>query len=692
MRTLLSYLLAQQKKKTRRPYLRVRIYDQVGGIARLHFTALYTGAEAAGPHAMHVNGSYFNRLRVDPATNILYSSRTAPGPTWASLRTTTVRCAQSCYGNNLIAFAVDSGTPTRIHYATSDDLGLSWSAWTLLVTAAGTVAHLAAASKTNGDTVLVYAVGATVYRIKRTSAVWGSAAAWTNTVASVTGLAVQYWLDFNLVITGTEATTLNPTAWSCIYGDGYSEAVGAWTVLRVMTQAAAGTTIAYSVPSVLYHETFRANYRHTFGGSTPYDRIDFTASPIAADYVDNLWTEPHPFAVDNDYGLQLSYNDTYIFAATANTIYRAPFPTALDVSADVLSCVAHDYPLDPRGVTLRLRNHDGRYNSPGVGALINLSRGARVDIGPGYYVPHYGANMASSGPSYYIDTIGHIVAAGRRDLVLHAGSAWHLLARWRPGRPYQWTAGSRNYFQLFSLLLAKMGLELSALSSSTKMTDDYPDFAVTPGYNTELTHTGWRTWIDDKGIEHITPVWSSPAGYQQIAAPTALSAIALLFSHLEDRPLVREDLVYAKRPLAADASDYAFGTDHPIITATYRQVATDNRFLAFGDADLTAEAVDYVGVDLLHDRPRVVHDKGMTTAADVAGRAAREARDAAIFSREDTIVVPPHCGLELLDVVTITDVTLGLAAVKRRVIGITLVFDRVARRPRYYQIVTLGDP
>ena len=701
MRTLLTHLLAEQKKPTRVPYLRVEALDHFGGIPRLHWDVLYSGAEADGPHAVAIptDGS-LNRLRV--ASNVLYRQRvTTPGvgsdfTAWTSFRTTSVRCAIAAYGANLLAFAVDSGTPTQIYWCASADGGASWGAWALLCTAAGTVAHIAAASKPNGDTLVVFAVGATVYKIKRVSSVWGSITAWTNTVASVTGIAVQYWLDFNLVITGTDAATLNPNVWLCIYGDGYSETLNAWSVPRSITEATAGTNVAYSAPFNLYADTFRASYRNAFTGTVAYDRLDLIAMPIAADYVDNIWTEPRPFDLDHDWGLALASNMTsHFWATTPSRVYRAAYPTTLDLSADVLSCVAHDYPFDPRGATIRLRNDDGRYNSPGSGALIALSRGARINIGPGYYVPTYGGNYASLGPSYYIDAINHTAAAGRRELVIHCLSTWGLLAAWRPGRSYRWVAGTRNYFQIISQILAKMGLEYSSWSGTPKITDDYPDFAIHPGYDPPPYISGWMRWYHPDYGYIIKPIWTDPPpqpAFQQLATPSALSALATLYSHLEDRITTREDCLYNRWPQAADASVYAFGTTHAILSATYRQLTTPDRFLAIGDAGVTKETVDYTAVDLIHDRPNVVHDIGMTTAADVTARATREAREATISSRHDTIVVPPHCGIELWDVVDVTDPTLGLAAAKRRVTGITLVFDRSKDPPVYHQVLTLGAP
>jgi hypothetical protein len=58
-----------------------------------------------------------------------------------------------------------------------------------VATASGTVTWLAAGVKPNGGALVLYSVGAIVFSVKRTSGAWSSPAAWTNSVASLSGLA-----------------------------------------------------------------------------------------------------------------------------------------------------------------------------------------------------------------------------------------------------------------------------------------------------------------------------------------------------------------------------------------------------------------------------------------------------------------------------------------------------------------------
>ena len=54
------------------------------------------------------------------------------------------------------------------------------------------------------------------------------------------------------------------------------------------------------------------------------------------------------------------------------------------------------------------------------------------------------------------------------------------------------------------------------------------------------------------------------------------------------------------------------------------------------------------------------------------------------------LVVPPSCGLQLMDVVTVTDPTAGLTAKKYRIVGLGLRYVKEGK-PMYEQRVYLGN-
>ena len=204
MRTLSADLTAAQQQASSRPYVQCLINDFWGNRARQRFQRFYTGAEPEGFIATvgAPDGSLVRaRLEDNGATATLYVSRvTSPGSgstwsSWTSLEagvSDVAGCALALDGTTLLLFYV-AANDVSIRLRTSSDNGASWSSASTIVTASGAVGHIAAAVSTfSGDRVLVWSEGATVYRSRYTSGAWGARTAWTNTMASITGLAITH--------------------------------------------------------------------------------------------------------------------------------------------------------------------------------------------------------------------------------------------------------------------------------------------------------------------------------------------------------------------------------------------------------------------------------------------------------------------------------------------------------------------
>src|SRR3989304_914208 len=118
MRTLSAPLLAAQKSASAVPYLKVVIYDRIGGVRRLAFSRLYTGSEPDGYHAaaMPADGSL---LRARVASGRLYYQRVAsPGAgsdfsSWTDLGAVAGADVALCAeGSRALLFYVDAGGVT----------------------------------------------------------------------------------------------------------------------------------------------------------------------------------------------------------------------------------------------------------------------------------------------------------------------------------------------------------------------------------------------------------------------------------------------------------------------------------------------------------------------------------------------------------------------------------------------------
>jgi len=261
--------------------------------------------------------------------------------------------------------------------------------------------------------------------------------------------------------------------------------------------------------------------------------------------------------------------------------------------------------------------------------------------------------LASAGPAYWLDGWEYTSGGGSATFVLHARDAWQLLDGWRARRQYAWAKGERNLYQLLAFLLARAGLELSALSSSPTITDLFPSFTIQPG-------------------------------------ESGATAVRRLLAMVPDVLFFRGQHAYLKNPQASDAADYTYGTDHAILSSRYATVRPPtNRAQVFGDGPFV-ERFDWPEIEDAYDRVHQAHDLNLDTVALAQDRANAELRHLAMASQGGSLVVPTNCGQELYDVVAITDAPAGLAAAKRRVLGLSLRYVRGGSTPAYEQRLTLG--
>jgi len=654
MRTLPSALLAAQKSASAIPYVKVEIADRTGGIRRLDWQRLYSGSEGDSYHAatMPGDGSLI-RCRVDSGS--LYLQRvTSPGPgsnfsNWTFVDSAAnAGVALASRAAQVLLFYVGTNGRT-IYLRESSDYGATFGSATAITTAATAVGWLAADLKADNTVLLIYSVGGTVYAVKRSGGMWGSPAAWTNSLAAVSGLACQYEADFDVIVSGSDAQG-DYKVWTCIYGDGYSQAVDTWSPLRQVAVASAGSDMEFRAPFLAYPDVFRFTFVEKYTGSESYSRPYFSFSPATADYVNNLWREPVPMNLTSDYGLAVAYSTSAVWLTTPSGVWQASLTTpALDVTTDVLELTTET---DPNGGRLRLvlRNDDGRYlDLSGEKAVIKA--GGEVRVSPGYQTAS--GPLASSGPAYWIEGWEYTSSEGKAALVLHARDAWQLLEGWRSRRQYAWAQGEKNVFQLLSFVMARAALEFSSAGSSSVVTDLYPSFTIHPG-------------------------------------ESGATAVRRLLAVLPDVIFFRGHFAYIKNPQASEASDYSYGTDHAILRGRYgSQRPQANRVQVFGDGPFV-EAFGWDEVEDAYDRVRQVHDLNLDTVSRAQDRADAEMRHQEIASSGGEIVVPVNCGQELYDVISITDGLTGLTDAQRRVLGLSMRYSAGSRVPVYEQRLSLG--
>lgn len=657
MRSLSSGLLAAQRSRSALPHVKVEMVEKVAGVARLNWSRLYTGSEADFYHTvtMPQDGSLL-RARVAIASYQLYLQRVViPGPgsdfsQWTALGTVSDASgiALASRGSNVLLCYV--GTDQQTIYARdSGDSGASFGDPVTVVTASAAVGWLAAAFNASGVAALFYSVGGTVYCVKRSGGTWGSPAAWSNSAASIAGLACVHQGDWNLAICGQDASD-NRKLWSCVCGDGYSRSVGVWSALEEIERASADSDVELRCPSLGFPDVFRLFSVEKYTGSSAYSRIGWSRSLGSADFIDSLWQEPVPFDLEASYGAALAYGAGYAWLSTPSGVWRASLtPASVEVTGDVLELTLVAEPFAGSARVL-LRNDDGRYGSLGSGSYAAIKQGSELRISPGYRTAS-GVEV-STGPALWLQGWEYLSQGSQASFVLRATDGWGLLAGWRARRQFTWGSGSKNIFQLLSFVLARAGLELSSFSNSNALVNQYPAFTISPG------ESGAR-------------------------------AARRLLDMVPDALFFRGHYGYILNPQASDASVYSYGTDHALLHGRYIARSQEaNRVQVFGQGVL-AQSFAWGSIATSYDRLRQVHDLNLSSQAQAQARGDAELRQQELEATAGEIAVPANCGQELYDVIDITDQRAGLSQDKRRVSRLTLDYARGAS-PRYRHRIELG--
>jgi hypothetical protein len=261
---------------------------------------------------------------------------------------------------------------------------------------------------------------------------------------------------------------------------------------------------------------------------------------------------------------------------------------------------------------------------------------------------------------FILESWEHTSSGGKASLVLHAADGWSLVKNWVSRHQFRWNKDSEEMCvkDILAFVLARVGLKLEVKSQSSVVTGFYPDFTINP---------------DNRGD----------------------TVIRRLLSFVPDVLFVEGGKAYLVNPQSADNSVYSYGIDHAIYEGRYRQgVLPYNRIEVEGydtvnDKPLIVNTFAWDEIDRLGDWLRRVTDRNLDSVAKAEARGDAYLREAEIVSGGGAIRVPVNCGQQLYDVIDITDSRAGLDAGKKRVLGLTLVFD--AGRARYEQWLTLAS-
>jgi hypothetical protein len=398
---------------------------------------------------------------------------------------------------------------------------------------------------------------------------------------------------------------------------------------------------------------YTAFFVEKFTGTKAYSRPFWTQSIPDA----RLQREPVPFDLSGEYGLAIAHHGDYCWLSTPDGVWRASLKgQSVDLTDDVV-CLRQELGESRGRLVIELENSDGRYASPGEGEVSVLDTGCQLEVSPGYVTAE--GNEVSSGLAFRLESYEHVTAGGKASLVLYAWDAWTWLNEWRARHQWRWNKESdeMSVKGILEFILARAGIKLEVKSQSSVITSYYPDFVIHPNTRGEVI-------------------------------------IKRLFSFVPDVLLIEGNKAYLVNPQSSDSSVYAYGSAHPIFDGKYQKGAQElNRVQVEGydSADGKPIIVDSFGwneIDKVGDRLSQVEDRNIDTVAEAEQRGEAHLRQAEIKSVSGAIGIPPNCGQELYDVIDITDSQAGLSAQKKRVLGLTLVYE--PRRGKYEQRLLLG--
>jgi hypothetical protein len=102
----------------------------------------------------------------------------------------------------------------------------------------------------------------------------------------------------------------------------------------------------------------------------------------------------------------------------------------------------------------------------------------------------------------------------------------------------------------------------------------------------------------------------------------------------------------------------------------------------------SVDCFNWSQIDKLYDRLKQLEDRNIDSVTKAEQRGEAYLRGVEVGSVNGSILIPVNCGQQLYDVVDLTDSRAGLDAAKRRVLGLTLIYN--PKGGEYRQRLLLG--
>ena len=677
MISLTSTVTSAMQSRQGRPCVRAVVMDKEWRWATVLITensALQTAARVIG------DGSVM-RARITAAGKVEIQVVTLPnmGASWQSpwteiaddaLATSDVAIGWENGGSDVRVFYVKlSGVDYYLRYVESSDNGSTWGAAQDVFTTTDVIGSLAACLS-----VVIYVQGTGV-RLKGRNysggAWWGGASAWTagGTLAEDSGLAIELDTDgstYDVVVCGK-------------WGDdrrlrtGYWTAAGGWSaaVKDVAPPGLPAADFRPRWPSIVNIDGERhLCYLDTYTGTPAYSMVVVMRSSDwdhwgCACGVDLTWTTMKRANV-------LYYATTgMIYAAMEEDVKEAPEYDASDDGRKMTETEILFYQKDVGDgygyLYVDVHNPGHKYDDFGEagedGEAIKLLSEVVIERG---YRTSAGYEYVASQP-FYLVKVSHRVGIGRPALRLVAVDGWGLMGRWEADQSYHWS-GKTVEWLVTEIVSRSSGLECEFCASSEWATV-MDEFALNP--------LGWMGLMYHEAKESGREVPALGWG------GTAIHAVNSLFRKVGGRGYWDEDgklqcIIPANQ---STISTYTYGTNSEIIKGEYAvAVITPNVIRVMGDG--TGYQVVHLsdGQELGRRLIDIAVDLHLDTADECMAMAGGLWDDAQARGYDGYLEVHLNPGVELWDIVSVTDARTGYSTEKRRISGVYEVWNSVKRR------------
>jgi hypothetical protein len=672
MRTLTPAIQNALAARARTPAISAQLFDPIQ-----HYTSYQTLALAEGISAACVAadgslvrayvdrpaGAFSATLSVQRVTDPANASQWSA---WTVLSSANLLreagCALSNNGTNLRLFAQSGASPYNLLVWNSLDNGATWSGPATIAAINATIRGLGSSGQNDVFYAYDNAGGEALAVSFYSGGAWSAPASWTlGVLPACVGLDAA-WDAAN------SRYLLAVSDGSQISAYSYTPAGSAWALVGAIAPLDSATSQGLSrvYPRLQrFDGLYCLCYLEVDNGAMTglsYSYAHLRQSPDFSHWSDGLLLSQHwsfgptwlkaPAPPAGSAGpAYYVLNNVYAWRAP---VYNPANPQSfLDVSAQVLEARRHEARGKAGQIMLRLSNAGGQYNS-----LPMLGLNTSLLLSEGYHDPGSGAASTLSVGTYYIDRYQYLRAPDHNELLITARDATKRLDQ---AARLQTSYSSQPLSWLLTELAARAGLFSLSIPASSQ-------------------------------FSQIVPTYSVPAGHTLRRALDDLCAIYSVYYFLD-----QTETLQFRELSSSDAAVWSYQPELETLT-----IGSDdqraNHVIVTGRA--TAGTLVYgESYDFAHltqtgqERPLYHTDPRLTTGAQATLKAGFLLADEERAGTHHTISVPAHPGLQLLDVVTLTDSAAPAGtgiSTNARISALQMAYD--AGRAQFELTLTLEQP